>query len=152
MNFLRGNSKRPRSACASMQSDQRHCYLKSITAKPAICKGCVSLAPNRVRRCLACANIKICKSLLNIREGLDYISPTLSFTRDQLFFCKLTEKFHFSHIVIFVATGNTQARYLKHRCFLIPLGETLSFFLYILPGARFRALSAGVHCTLRVAG
>ena len=26
----------------------------------------------------------------------------------------------------------------------------LSFFLYILPGARFRALSAGVHCTLRV--
>ena len=28
----------------------------------------------------------------------------------------------------------------------------LSFFLYILPGARFRALSAGVHCTLRVAG
>ena len=26
------------------------------------------------------------------------------------------------------------------------------FFLYILPGARFRALSAGVHCTLRVAG
>ena len=27
-----------------------------------------------------------------------------------------------------------------------------SFFLYILPGARFRALSAGVHCTLRVAG
>ena len=27
----------------------------------------------------------------------------------------------------------------------------LSFFLYILPGARFRALSAGVHCTLRVA-
>ena len=24
------------------------------------------------------------------------------------------------------------------------------FFLYILPGARFRALSAGVHCTLRV--
>ena len=28
----------------------------------------------------------------------------------------------------------------------------LSFFLYILPGARIRALSAGVHCTLRVAG
>ena len=28
----------------------------------------------------------------------------------------------------------------------------LSFFLYILPGARFRALSADVHCTLRVAG
>ena len=28
----------------------------------------------------------------------------------------------------------------------------LSFFLKILPGARFRALSAGVHCTLRVAG
>ena len=28
----------------------------------------------------------------------------------------------------------------------------LSFFLYILPGARFRALSAGVHCTLRGAG
>ena len=28
----------------------------------------------------------------------------------------------------------------------------LSFFLYILPGARFWALSAGVHCTLRVAG
>ena len=28
----------------------------------------------------------------------------------------------------------------------------LSFFLYILPDARFRALSAGVHCTLRVAG
>ena len=27
-----------------------------------------------------------------------------------------------------------------------------SFFLYILPGARFRALLAGVHCTLRVAG
>ena len=27
-----------------------------------------------------------------------------------------------------------------------------SFFLYILPGARFRALSAGAHCTLRVAG
>ena len=26
----------------------------------------------------------------------------------------------------------------------------LSFFLYILPGARFRALSAGVHCTLRI--
>ena len=24
------------------------------------------------------------------------------------------------------------------------------FFLYILPGARFRALSAGAHCTLRV--
>ena len=24
------------------------------------------------------------------------------------------------------------------------------FFFYILPGARFRALSAGVHCTLRV--
>ena len=32
------------------------------------------------------------------------------------------------------------------------LGPHLSFFLYILPGARFRALSAGVHCTLRVAG
>ena len=31
-------------------------------------------------------------------------------------------------------------------------GRYLSFFLYILPGARFRALSAGVHCTLRVAG
>ena len=30
--------------------------------------------------------------------------------------------------------------------------SSLSFFLYILPGARFRALSAGVHCTLRVAG
>ena len=28
----------------------------------------------------------------------------------------------------------------------------ISFFLYILPGACFRALSAGVHCTLRVAG
>ena len=28
----------------------------------------------------------------------------------------------------------------------------LSFFFYILPGARFQALSAGVHCTLRVAG
>ena len=28
----------------------------------------------------------------------------------------------------------------------------LSLFLYILPGARFRALLAGVHCTLRVAG
>ena len=28
----------------------------------------------------------------------------------------------------------------------------LSFFLYILPGARFRALSTGVHCTLRGAG
>ena len=28
----------------------------------------------------------------------------------------------------------------------------LSFFLYILPDALFRALSAGVHCTLRVAG
>ena len=26
------------------------------------------------------------------------------------------------------------------------------FFLYILPGARFQALSAGVHCTLPVAG
>ena len=25
-------------------------------------------------------------------------------------------------------------------------------FLYILPGARFRALSAGAHCSLRVAG
>ena len=32
------------------------------------------------------------------------------------------------------------------------LQQTTSFFLYILPGARFRALSAGVHCTLRVAG
>ena len=30
--------------------------------------------------------------------------------------------------------------------------STLSFFLYILPGARFRALSAGVHCTLRPSG
>ena len=28
--------------------------------------------------------------------------------------------------------------------------DILSFFLYILPGARFRALSAGVHCTLPV--
>ena len=27
----------------------------------------------------------------------------------------------------------------------------ISFFFSILPGARFRALSAGVHCTLRVA-
>ena len=33
----------------------------------------------------------------------------------------------------------------------VPLSFFL-FFLYILPGARFRALSAGVHCTLRVAG
>ena len=30
--------------------------------------------------------------------------------------------------------------------------RTLHIFLYILPGARFQALSAGVHCTLRVAG
>ena len=34
----------------------------------------------------------------------------------------------------------------------IGLSFFLSFFLYILPGARFRALSAGVHLTLRVAG
>ena len=33
-----------------------------------------------------------------------------------------------------------------------PPSDPFSFFLYILPGARFRALSAGVHCTLRVAG
>ena len=32
------------------------------------------------------------------------------------------------------------------------LSRFLSFFLYILPGTRFRALSAGVDCTLRVAG
>ena len=30
------------------------------------------------------------------------------------------------------------------------VGSSFSFFLYILPGARFRALSAGVHCTIRV--
>ena len=35
---------------------------------------------------------------------------------------------------------------------VVMLCHFLSFFLYILPGARFRALSAGVHCTLRVAG
>ena len=34
----------------------------------------------------------------------------------------------------------------------VPWGTPLSFFLYILPGARFRALSTGVHCTLQVAG
>ena len=28
--------------------------------------------------------------------------------------------------------------------------EAVFLSLYILPGARFRALSAGVHCTLRV--
>ena len=38
-----------------------------------------------------------------------------------------------------------EAKYRKNKTFL-------SFFLYILPGARFRALSADVHCTLRVAG
>ena len=36
--------------------------------------------------------------------------------------------------------------------FTISLPQAFSFFLYILPGARFRALSAGVHCTLRVSG
>ena len=39
---------------------------------------------------------------------------------------------------------------------LLPISEQLAiasaFFLYILPGARFRALSAGVHCTLQAAG
>ena len=43
-------------------------------------------------------------------------------------------------------------RHLKNCTFAAPKLVFLSFFLYILPGARFRALSAGVHCTLRVAG
>ena len=34
----------------------------------------------------------------------------------------------------------------------MPKGLYFLFFLYILPGAGFRTLSAGVHCTLWVAG
>ena len=37
-------------------------------------------------------------------------------------------------------------------CVMSTGGLEVSFSIYILPGARFRALSAGVHCTLRVAG
>ena len=37
-----------------------------------------------------------------------------------------------------------------HKSVTCSIADFLSFFLYILPDARFRALSAGVHSTLRV--
>ena len=52
------------------------------------------------------------------------------------------------HVHSFNRGSGTFYLFIGHRSFIL----SLSFFLYILPGARFRALSAGVHCTLRNAG